>query len=297
MQTLYAMPSEAELNTDQKIEKLLDEKLSDSLDLFVASIMYTFAVARYAETDARQKASRYMPSEADKNINTKIAGNTFMWAVLENNTYTQKVNQDNLEKYLDSGLVKKLYQKLTASPEYHSYIVGEHREAQTEKAIIRFIWENLIAGDEKVLESFADDLPGWEDDQEMIVMLMQNFFKSNSKINYLSLLSGEKKEYARDLLRITIEKEDYSMAQIQPRLQNWDSERVAFIDLLLLRLGVCEMLYFPTIPAKVTINEYIDIAKTYSTPESGNFVNGVLDNLRKQFETQNLLNKQDRIKK
>ena len=84
------------------------------------------------------------------------------------------------------------------------------------------------------------------------------------------------------------------MELIEPRLTNWDKERVALIDLLLLKMGVCEFLYFPTIPTKVTINEYIDVAKQYSTPQSGQFVNGVLDNILKGLVSENKIRKIDR---
>ena len=89
-------------------------------------------------------------------------------------------------------------------------------------------------------------------------------------------------------------KEETCLELIGPKLNNWDKERVALIDLLLLRMGLCELLYFPTIPSKVTINEYIDIAKQYSTPQSGQFVNGVLDNILKEQVKENKIKKVDR---
>ena len=123
---------------------------------------------------------------------------------------------------------------------------------------------------------------------------MDNFFKSNSKVNFLKLITAEKNEYARDLLNTTIEKEQFCTELIQPKLINWDAERVALIDMLLLRMGVSELLYFPTIPTKVTINEYIELAKLYSTPQSGQFVNGVLDNILKDLTRDNKIHKEQR---
>lgn len=87
------------------------------------------------------------------------------------------------------------------------------------------------------------------------------------------------------------------MELIRPKLQNWDPERIAAVDMLLMEMGVCEFLYFPTIPTKVTINEYIDLAKAYSTPQSGQFVNGILDNILKDLQQANLVQKIDRTKK
>jgi N utilization substance protein B len=128
-------------------------------------------------------------------------------------------------------------------------------------------------------------------------MLMENFFRNGEKVNFLSLLSGEKKEYALELLKTTLEKEDFCMELINPKLDNWEAERIPVIDLLLLKMGVCEMLFFPTIPTKVTINEYIEVAKMYSTPQSGQFINGVLDNILKELEKDNKIGKQERTRK
>jgi len=300
MQTLYTVaasePGEQELN--KKIgSRILNEKLDRSLDLFTISILFTFRVAQYAERDAQQRSAKYLPSAADLNVNTKIAGNDFMWQVLGNQTFSEKVKASKLEHFVDEEWVKKVYQQLVKTDTYQEYADAKERVASKERAIIQFIWEKQILENESLQEYFSEELPGWEDDREMTLMLMENFFKSNQKINFLNLISAEKREYAHNLLHTVMDKEAYCMELIQPKLINWDAERVALIDLLLLRMGVCELLYFPTIPTKVTINEYIEIAKTYSTPQSGQFVNGVLDNILKDLVKENKIEKQDRTRK
>lgn len=300
MQTLYTLatsePGEQELN--KKIgSRILNEKLDRSLDLFTISILFTFRVAQYAERDAQQRSAKYLPSAEDLNVSTKIAGNDFLWQVLGNQTFKEKVKESKLEHFVDDEWVKKVYQQMVKTDAYLDYIATNERTPAKERAIIQFIWEKQILENESLQEYFSEELPGWEDDREMTLMLMENFFKSSQKINFLNLISTEKKEYAHDLLHTVMDKEDYCMELIQPKLINWDAERVALIDLLLLRMGVCELLYFPTIPTKVTINEYIEIAKTYSTPQSGQFVNGVLDNILKDLVKENKIEKQDRTRK
>lgn len=300
MQTLYTLttmePGGQEL--DKKTgSNLLNEKLARSLDLFTISILYTFRVAQYAEADAHYRASKYLTTAEDLAVSTKIAGNQFMWQTLSNNTFGEKVKEPKIEHFVDKEWIKKLYQQLIETPEYKTYIAAEQREAKTEKAIIQFIWEKIIFANEDLQEHFTDELPGWEDDKDMTGMLMDNFFKSSQRVNFLDLISNEKREYAHLLLHTVMDKEEYCMSLVQPKLNNWDAERVALIDLLLLRMGVCEMLYFPTIPTKVTINEYIEIAKMYSTPQSGQFVNGVLDNILKDLEREKKINKEERNRK
>lgn len=299
MQTLYSLsatdPLTAKKNELQQGMEILNEKLARSLDSFATAILYTISVAQYAEKDAHLRASKYAPTAEDLGVNTKIAGNEFIWQVLSNETFKEKVKDSKLDRLIDPEWVRKLYLQLVQSPEYITYIAAQERK--NEKAIIAYIWNELIVKNETLQEIFADELPGYEDDREMIGMLMENFFRSHQNINFLNLLSGEKKEYAYDLLKTVLEKEDYCMELIQPKLVNWEAERVAVIDILLLRMGVCEFLYFPTIPTKVTINEYIEIAKNYSTPQSGQFVNGVLDNIRKDLERADLIRKQERTRK
>ena len=103
----------------------------------------------------------------------------------------------------------------------------------------------------------------------------------------------EKNEFAIELLKTVLDKKEYINTLIKARLKNWDPERIAALDMILMQMGVCEFLYFPTIPPKVTINEYIDIAKEYSTQQSGQFVNGILDNIHKELVQQNKLHKTD----
>jgi N utilization substance protein B len=255
------------------------------------------SIAQYAETDARVRSSKYLPTDADKNVSTKLAGNEFIWNVLDNETYNEKVKDANISKFIDEQWVKKLYQQLCISELYQAYVGVDGRDAKSEKAIIRHIWTELIINNEAFQEFLHDELNGWEDDKDMIYILMDNFFKNNKNINFMSLLSGDKLEYAKTLLSTTIDKFEYCMTLIKPKLINWEAERVALIDLILLRMGVCELLFFPTIPTKVTINEYIEIAKQYSTPQSGHFVNAVLDKLLKDFEKENLINKKNFLSK
>jgi N utilization substance protein B len=297
MQTLYTLAT-TETGERDLIKthgsRILDDKLNRSLDLFIISILYTFRVAQYAEKDAAQRASKYLTTEADLNVNTKIAGNEFMNRVLSEKTFDKKLKESKLEHFVEPEWVKKVYVELSKTPEYKKYIASDEREPAKEKSIIQFIWEKQILENEALQQHFSEELPGWEDDMDMTLMLMQNFLKNSSKTNFSALISDEKRDYAHNLLHTVIDKEEYCMELVGPKLNNWDTERIALVDLLLLRMGVCELLYFPTIPTKVTINEYIELAKMYSTPQSGQFVNGVLDNILKELVKENKIVKEER---
>lgn len=296
MQTLYTAASleHGAQGNKEAAARILNDKLEQALDVFTVAVLYILRIAQYAETDATQRAGKYLPSTADMNVNTSISANAFLLKTLENASFNERVKKNKLERFIDEDWVKKIYQLLDKSEEYEKYTAAKIHTPAEEKEIIRYIWEKQVLVNEGLMGHFTDELPGWEDDSELVTMLMQNFFKDNAKVNFLNTLSPDKKEYAQDLLQTVIDKEPYCMELISPKLNNWDKERVALIDLFLLRMGVCEFLYFPTIPTKVTINEYIDIAKQYSTPQSGQFINGVLDNILKDLTRENKINKVNR---
>jgi transcription antitermination protein NusB len=296
MQTLYSLASleHGAQGNKEAATRILNDKLDHVLDIFTVSVLYTLRIAQYAETDAAHRSSKYLQTAEDVNVNTQIAANGFVSKMMGNASFNERVKKEKLERYIDEEWIKKIFQQLIKSEEYAKYITGKEHTPAEEKGIIQYIWEKQALTNEGLMSYFTDELPGWEDDAELITMLMQNFFKSTSKVNFLNLLSEEKKVYAHDLMQAVIDKEAYCMELIEPKLNNWDKDRVALIDLLLLRMGVCEFIYFPTIPTKVTINEYIDIAKLYSTPQSGQFVNGVLDNILKEQVKENKIRKDDR---
>lgn len=300
MQTLYTLESLGNASPEgyKQGVNILNEKMKRSLDLFIVSLEYIRKIAEYATINAAARASKFLPTQEDLNANTKISGNTFIENTLSSNiSFIEKIKEPAIIHAINDEWIKKLFLLLEQKEEYQDYIATDTRSKKTEKDIIRFIWEKQMLEHEGLIEYFGEELNGWEDDKEMTLMLMDNFFKNGGKIDFSAMISKEKEEYSKELLRTVLEKKDYCMEMIEPKLKNWDMERVALIDLLLLRMGVCELLYFPTIPTKVTINEYIEIAKHYSTQQSGHFVNGVLDNILKDLEKDNKIRKQDRIRK
>lgn len=302
MQALYALESfgafdfkDAEAQRKKGLQ-LLTEKFMNAAELFNISVLYMARIAQFAETDARLRSSKYLPSEADLNVNTKISGNIYLWYLLENDTFKERINEDKLDTKVEDDRVKKMYQHLCTEETYLSYIQNEERTAAEDKAMMYFIWKNEMIKNDDFMEYINDTFDGWEDDKDMVMMLMENFFKNPKGINFLQFISPEKNEYARNLLTTVLEKETVLMEFIEPKLKNWDADRVASIDLILLKMGISEFLFFPTIPTKVTINEYIEIAKNYSTPQSGQFINGVLDNLLKELTQANKIRKIERTK-
>src|SRR5699024_1215234 len=177
---------------------------------------------------------------------------------------------------------------------YKEYVKTSGSDKAADKEILKELFATLLFDDEEFDQLMDDQYLQWQDDIPMMEILVSNFLNKPATFQFGHLLNEGKKEYAIELTRTVIEKQDYCREWISPRLKNWDPDRVALIDMLLLHMGVCEFLYFPTIPPRVTINEYIDLAKEYSTEQSGQFINGVLDNILKKLKNEGKLNKVER---
>ncbi|MDB5211215.1 MAG: nusB [Sediminibacterium sp.] len=202
---------------------------------------------------------------------------------MENPSFKKAIEIDQPQKLIDKELVKKIYAELTETDKYKEYITLQSREKAKEKEIIKLIFVQLMLPNESFINHLEELFNNWDDDADMMDQLMLNYIQKPGSYNLQEMLSPEKWEFARTLLGTTLDKKEYCMELIKPKLKNWDSDRIAVLDMVLMRMGVCELLYFETIPTKVTINEYIDLAKDYSTPQSGQFVNGILDNIHKEF--------------
>ena len=271
--------------------QILNKKMEHSQELITYLIYYIIEVTRYAEIDALKKRSKHLPSQEDLNVSTKITGNELIWNVLENQSFRASAEKFKIKYKVDEDLVKKAYQALVKSPEYKEYTSLQSRDKKSEKAILEFIFSDLMLENDDFVSDIESKFIHWDDDAETIISLMNGFFQKPSQFNFAELVGDEKMEFARDLLTAVLEKNEYCLEVIKPKLKNWDSERIAALDMILMKMGLCEFLYFETIPTKVTINEYIDLAKEYSTEQSGHFINGILDNIHKELLAENKINK------
>lgn len=291
MQCLYTIESTSPETKPIEAVKLLRKQIDQTRQLFVYLVYFISEVARYAEKDALKKAAKHLPTENDLNINTKIAGNELLWKILEDASYRGAVAETKPSFFADEELLKKTYQRLIESEEYKDYIGVQGRDKKSEKDILEFIFTNLMLPDERFISHMEEHFINWDDDAEMMNILIQNFLQKPTSFNFNEIVSLEKWEFAKTLLETTIDKKEVTMELLKPKLNNWDAERIAALDLIIIQMGISEFLFFETIPTKVTINEYIDLAKDYSTPQSGQFINGILDNIHKELTADGKIHK------
>ena len=287
MQTLYTLDSVSGQSNPGEPENILKNKIEQTRNLFTYLVYFSMEVARYSETDSRQKASKHLPTEGDLNINTKIAGNLILWKTIENKSFKEVCEAAHFDNIISQDLLKKIYNELTKTDIYKEYIETLSREKKSEKKILEFIFNQLLLPNEDFTSHIEELFINWDDDAEQMQTLVMNYLSKQDGVSFTDILSKEKWDFAKDLLRTVREKESHTLELIKPKLKNWDADRIAALDLIILQMGVCELLYFETIPTKVTINEYIDIAKAYSTIQSGQFINGLLDNIHKELSAEN----------
>ena len=293
MQTLYTWSTQEGQGKPGEPQRLLQKHFDQSRDLLQYLLYFISEVAGYAETDSFQRRSKHLPSVEDLNVNTKIAGNELLWTLKEDAALAAQWEIGQSMHRIDRDIVRRSYQRLAESPEYQAYISTETRDKKSERAILEYIFEELLLPDEAFINHIEELFPNWDDDGEMAVQLVQGYLQKPGAFRIDQFISPEKKQFAKSLLDTVLEKREQLESYIHPKLKNWDAERIAALDMILMKMGVAELLFFETIPPKVTINEYIELAKEYSTPQSGQFINGILDNIHKDLVQSGSLHKTD----
>lgn len=287
MQALFAYEFEKDKSVEQHVNNLRKNILS-SEENYLYILYFFLQIAEYIEKDSERRFAKHIKTEEDKNYSIRFLSNVYIKWFEQNRDITRNITL--FESYTDSSLVKRLYDKIYASEEYQNYISESKLFNQQEDfQIVNFIFNEIILKDESVHEHLLDIWSNWIDDAANIVQEVNNTLKKSKTELKLSLYLSSYLEKKKDLIdfslrlfTLTIHQDKKFKELITPKLQNWETERLATVDIILLKLALCELFEFENIPIKVSLNEYIDIAKEYSTARSGDFVNGVLDNIVKE---------------
>ena len=291
MQSIYALHNASQSLIPGQANKILQKQFDDTNGLFLFLVYHLVETARYAEIDSSNKARKHLPTEADLNVAVKIGGNQVLWRIMESEMYKQGISQFKPQLRAEEDWVKKIYMTLAGSTMYQVYNSTQERDKKSEREIMEYIFTDLMLANEDFTMYVEDIFNNWDDDADMLRLLMLHFLQKPGSFKPSEMVGKEKADFGVQLLNTVMGRTQLLDEMIKPKLRNWDPERLAQLDTILLQMGVAEFLYFETIPVKVTINEYIDLAKEYSTPQSGQFVNGILDNIQKELEEKGELKK------
>jgi N utilization substance protein B len=245
--------------------------------------------------DAKQKM---LPSQEDLDPNTKFIDNQFLKHLSKNAELFRKAGARKISWQNEPELVKRLYNNIRSSKEFEAYMENSNTSYQEDKEFVITAFKKHIMTDELLIHYFDEHSIYWVDDFDlvysMIIKTIKGFTEeSNENTSLLPLFKDEEddRQFALELFRKTIYNDhDYSKL-IADKTDNWEVERIAMMDVLLMKMAIAEALNFSNIPVKVTLNEYIEISKNYSTPKSKQFINGILDKLIIDFKKNDLLRK------
>lgn len=296
LQVLYAYYSSEEKSLNNT-EKELFFCIHKSYDLYHYLLSLVIEIADYAESRIEIKRNKHQPTHEDLHPNTKFISNLFIEQLRSNRQLNAYLNQTKLSWVNHPDLIKELYLILTESEIYETYLSSDVRSYMDDKKFIEKIFNKIFLVSEELYQVLEEQSIYWNDDIEFVIAVIIKTIKrfnesSDSSQSLMPLYKDdEDRDFARDLLRKSIINHDDLQALIKVHSSNWDVERIAFMDILMMQLALTEFLYFPSIPTKVTMNEYIELSKFYSTEKSRNFINGILDKTLKD------LKKEDKIKK
>lgn len=293
MQILYSMSQDNRLEFKDILNRY-QAQVNKSFQLYLLNLLYFMRVAEYAQQDAERRNSKHLPSEEDKKFTAKLCENELMKSLLDNEELNNLFKHYHLKEKIDKDKLRLLYAEFSKTEEYKSYLLEKDSDAERHTDILLSLYKHCVQSEtfEDIME---DHFPQWIDDKSLIVGAMKKTIKALPVPTnfYEEFRPAEEttKEFGEALLRKVNEMDEELLQIIEPTLNNWDADRVAVIDMILLKMALCELMSFPTIPSKVTLNEFVEISKLYSTEKSKDFINGILDRLMKK------LNKEGKIKK
>jgi len=297
LQSLYAYHQSNSGDIKQH-EKNLLLTVDKVYEMYIWMLSLITEVTQYAETDKEERANKHLPTADDLNASLKIMSNRFAVSLLQNKEYLAGLKKYKVAWNFEPELIKSLFTILKKSEDYQEYLKKTDDTIQTDKDIIKFIFKKVILKSSLAEQVFEDMFLYWPVDKDVLQALIAKTFKNFSyddpKLNKLAEVTGnweEDREFIVSLFEESIRHNDEYQLLITSKTQNWEPDRIAMMDTLLMKMAIAEFISFTSIPVKVTINEYLEISKEFSTPKSNAFINGILDKILADLKAQNKVKK------
>ena len=289
MQTLYAFNG-TEGDDLKKDEKFLLQSLESMYDLYLIIMSLFVEVHKKAEDHITKTQKKFLATNEEKNPNLKFVNNQVLVLIKDNASLKNELEKRKLNYwYLDFEYVDILFKAILESSIYADYMKTKVSNFNEDKNFLIDIFSEVIAPNDKLYDYFEDKKLTWMDDLPIVnTSILKLLKKVKPKVPETYFTPNlykdlEDRDFAIDLFRKTILNHSKFSEEISEKTTNWDSDRIANLDAVMLKMALCEFQKFPSIPIKVTINEYLEIAKEYSTPKSSIFVNGILDKIVKEY--------------
>jgi N utilization substance protein B len=298
MQSIYALHQK---NSDdiEKEEKFLLHSIDSIQDLYLTMLSSLIEIRKKEIVFLEASSKKHLVTPEEKNPNRKFVDNAVLQLLEESNSLSIALEKRKINNWsLDDTYILILLNEIKQSALYQKYMQNKKSTFEEDKEFVVEMFSELIAPNEKLYEYLEDNKLTWVDDipvvnTQILKQLKQISEKDEFRVTKL-YKDQEDQEFVSLLFKKTVLNEVDLAKEYIDKTPNWDAERIAELDTIILKMAICEFLKFPSIPVKVTINEYLEIAKEYSTPKSSIFINGILDNLIKEFQNEDKIKKTGR---
>ena len=278
--------------------KTLMQSIDSVYEMYIWMLSLMVEVTEFTANDAAERANKHLKTAEDMNPNMKLLHNKFSVLMQQNPEYISAVKKYKVDWGFDPEIRKTVYNSLKASKEYAEYLADTNESLESSKDIIKYIFRKIILKNQAIIQVFEEKFINWQVDHEvmkgMVAKTLKNFTSDDPFKNKLTEISAdwiEDSKFVQDLFLHTLQNDVKYQEMIAERTKNWESERIALMDTILMKMAICELMNFPSIPVKVTINEYLELSKDYSTPKSNTFINGILDKILNDLKRNNSIKK------
>lgn len=287
-------------NNDNNIkdaENNLTYSLEKSYELYYHLLSLLVEVTKLYQKRISQRKNKLLPTKEDINPNVRFAENKLVDLISKSSNFIEFLENHDLSWENHDTYLKSLLDRILDSQFYRDYLDSSENDFSSDRELWRKIFKQIICEDEILNDLLEDECLYWNDDVEIVESFVLKTIKKvtpeiDQKEIFLPMYKDkEDRDYANKLLTSTLKNHVELKELINKHTQNWESERVALMDLVIMQIAVTELLQFPSIPVNVTLNEYIDIIKAYSTNKSAGFINGVLDAIVQELKNEGKLNK------
>jgi len=299
LQTLYAYYKTGREEMARS-EKELHFNIEKAYALYHYLLLLIIEVVLYAESRIELARNKRIPTAEDLNPNTRFIDNRLVEQLRNNRQLLRYLEINKLSWVNYPELIREIYNHLVGSEEYQNYMAAGENEYADDKRIISFVYTHLVYPSELLSSILEEQSIYWNDDLEFITSMLVKTFKKFKEEDgeekpLMELYKNEEdREYVVKLFRMSILHRDEYVEYIKQNTRNWDLDRIAFMDILIMQMAIAELIGFPSIPTKVTLNEYLEISKFYSTSKSNVFINGVLDKVVLQLKEEKKIKKAGR---
>ncbi|WP_238989463.1 transcription antitermination factor NusB [Flavobacterium sp. LMO8] len=299
MQSIYTMHQHQSDNLDKE-EKFLFQSIENTQNLYLLLLSALIEIKKKESTYIELASKKHLATKEESNPNLKFINNKVLVLLAESEALETALEENNINNWkLNDDIILGLIEVIKESELYQNYMDEPTNSFEQDKSFIVDLYTEVIAPSDRLYDYLEDYKLTWVDDlpgiNTLIVKQIKQLNGENDTLIVPKVYKDEDdKEFVKNLFRKTVLNEVELSKEYIDKTPNWDVERIAEIDTIILKMAICELLKFPSIPTKVTINEYLEIAKEYSTPKSSIFINGILDNLVKEFDRDGKLKKAGR---